>query len=205
VTIQERKQRQRRQVRDAILAAAREIAARDGWTAVTIRKLAERIEYSPPVVYEHFASKEEILLELLRQGYAEQRVALEAAAHDGDGPEQALRAIGRAYVRFARENPDLYQVMYGLGGASFSARAAEEARRLGEQNGAVPARVIESIEREEGRASQDVTDKVTLLWGTVHGLVALAMAGRLPGGHDEVERFAVVAVRDAVAAWRSEP
>ena len=62
--IKERRDRERQELKQAILEAAREIAAREGWQAVTIRKVADRIEYSPPTIYEHFANKEAILIEL---------------------------------------------------------------------------------------------------------------------------------------------
>ena len=62
--IKERRDRERQEIKQAILTAAREIAAVEGWQSVTIRKVAERIEYSPPTIYEHFANKEAILLEL---------------------------------------------------------------------------------------------------------------------------------------------
>ncbi|MBD0354009.1 MAG: helix-turn-helix transcriptional regulator, partial [Rubrobacteraceae bacterium] len=68
--IKERRERQRRELRSSILSAAREIASEEGWGAVTIRKIAGRIEYSPPMLYGYFDSKEDILLELVRMGYA---------------------------------------------------------------------------------------------------------------------------------------
>ena len=65
----QRREREKQEVREGILAGAREIALQEGWQAVTIRKVAERIEYSPPTIYEYFENKEAILLELLRQGF----------------------------------------------------------------------------------------------------------------------------------------
>jgi AcrR family transcriptional regulator len=94
--IKERRQRQRQELKGGILAAARGIASSEGWQAVTIRKIAALIEYSPPVIYEYFGSKEEILLEVMRTGYAEQLRAVEAAAGAADGFEEALLAMGRA-------------------------------------------------------------------------------------------------------------
>ena len=198
--IKERKERQRRDVRNGILAAARETASREGWQSVTIRKIAERIEYSPPVIYEHFGSKEEILLELMRLGYAEQLEAVESARRAASGPEEALLGIARAWQGFAFQSPDLYQVMYGLGGVPFS---ATETRKEGEKIGEAVGKVIEEILRENGKEVEDIEGKVTLLWSTVHGLVALTMVGRIGGGQKEAERLAEQAARDALAAWRS--
>src|SRR3712207_8244951 len=96
--IKERRQRQRQQLRDGILAAAREVARAEGWPAVTIRRIAARIEYSPPVIYEYFDSNEDLLLELVRMGYAGQLEAVESAAEAPDGPEEALLGMGRAWL-----------------------------------------------------------------------------------------------------------
>lgn len=197
--IKERRQRQRHELRDRILAAAREIASLQGWQAVTIRKIAEIIEYSPPVIYEHFGSKNQLLLELVRVGYAEQLEAVRAAGKAASGPEEALLGMGRAWLDFAFGAPDLYQVMYGLGSVPF---LAAETREEGEKIGAVMGQVIGEFLRESGREADDVGGKVTLLWALGHGLVALTMVGRIPGGEQEARRLAERSTRDLLAAWR---
>ena len=196
--IKERRERQRRQLRDGILSAAREIARAEGWQAVTIRKIASRIEYSPPVIYEYFDSKEDLLLELVRTGYAGQLEAVERARNAAGGPEEALIEMSRSWCRFAFESPDLYQVMYGLGGVSFP---ADELRKEGEKIGEAIGEVIEEILKKNGKEAKDVWDRVTFGWATLHGLVALAMAGRIPGGTEEVERLVDKATHDYLSAW----
>ena len=196
--IKERRQRQRQQLREGILSAAREIASEEGWRAVTIRKIAAIIEYSPPVIYEYFDSKDEILLELMRQGYAEQLEAVERARGAAEDPEEALIDIGRAWLGLAFESPDLYQVMYGLGGVSFP---VTELRKEGEKIAEVLREAIEEVLVRNGKEAEDVWGKVNRLWGTVHGLVALAMAGRLRGGNEEARRLADQAARDYLTAW----
>lgn len=64
----ERREREKKELKQNILLAARSIASSEGWQSVTIRKIANQIEYSPPTIYEHFASKEAILLELMLEG-----------------------------------------------------------------------------------------------------------------------------------------
>jgi AcrR family transcriptional regulator len=196
--IRERRQRQRRELRGSILAAAREIASTEGWRAVTIRKIAGIIEYSPPVIYEYFDSKDDLLLELMRIGYAGQLEAIERARKTSEDPEQALLEMSRAWCRFAFESPDLYQVMYGLGGVTFP---VTELRNEGEKIAKNMAEVLTEILATNGREKEDVWAKVTLAWGTLHGLVSLAMAGRLPGGNEEAERLADHAARDFLKAW----
>ena len=197
--IKERRQRQRQELRGGILAAAREIASTEGWQSVTIRKIAGLIEYSPPVIYEYFGSKDEILLELMRLGYAQQLEAVEAAGKAASGPEEALLDVGRAWLDFAFRSPDLYQVMYGLGGVSFP---VTELQKEGEKIAEAIAEVIEEVLKENGKEVEDVWGKVTLLWGTAHGLVSLAMAGRIVGGNEEAKRLVDQAARDYLAAWR---
>lgn len=198
--IKERRERERQGIRDGILAAAREVASGEGWRSVTIRKIAGRIEYSPPVIYEHFESKDGILLELMRMGYAEQLGAVEAAAKSASGPEEALLDMARAWLDFAFRSPDLYQVMYGLGGVPFS---PAETRKEGEKIVGPVERVIRKIPRKDGKTIEDAEGKVTLLWATVHGLVALTMVGRIPGGQEEAHIRAEQATRDYITAWQN--
>ena len=184
-------------MRGGILAAAREVASSEGWPAVTIRRIAARVEYSPPVIYEYFDSKEDLLLELVRMGYAGQLEAIEKARDASDDPEEALLGMSRAWCRFAFEAPDLYQVMYGLGGVP---SPNTELRKEGEKIAVTMARVLEEVLAKNGKETEDVWEKVTIAWGTFHGLVALALAGRIPGGQ-ETERLVDQAARDYLSAW----
>lgn len=196
--IKERKERHHRGVRNGILSAARKIASNDGWHSVTIRKIAERIEYSPPAIYEYFDSKEDLLLELVRMGYAEQLETVENARRSPASPEEALLAMARAWWRFSTESPDLYQAMYGLGGVSFP---VAELRKEGEKIGEVVGEVIREILNRNGKEVADVEGKVTMLWSTLHGIIALSMAGRIAGGQEQEEQLVHRAVSDCLRAW----
>ena len=199
--IKERRERQRRELRGSILSAARELASEEGWGAVTIRKIAGRIEYSPPMLYGYFDSKEDILLELVRMGYAGQLEAIERARDAARDPEEALIEMSRAWSRYAFEAPDLYQVMYGLGGVSFPVTGLQ---REGEKIADEIAQVLEQLLAKNGKEAEDVWGKVTLAWATLHGLIALTMAGRIPGGYEETERLVDQATRDYLSAWLNE-
>jgi AcrR family transcriptional regulator len=111
--VRERRQRERQELRRAILDTAREIAAAEGWAAVTIRRVAEKIEYSPPVIYEHFSSKEEIVVELLREGFRRMLGEMRAARDARKDPVQSLLAIGRAYWSFSVAHPEMHLGMHG--------------------------------------------------------------------------------------------
>jgi len=201
VGIKERRERQRQQLREGILSAAREVARAEGWRAVTVRKIAGIIEYSPPVIYEYFDSKEDLLLELVRMGYAGQLEAIEKARASFEDPEEGLLEMTRAWCRFAFDSPDLYQAMYGLGGVSFP---VTELRKEGEKIAETMAEVLAQALAKNGKEANDVWEKVTIAWGSLHGLVALYMAGRIPGGAREAERLANQAARDFLRAWSSD-
>lgn len=79
MSVQERKERERAVRERLIVATARELAERQGWDAVTTRRLAERIEYSQPVLYSHFRGKREIIGAVALEGAAEMAAALRAA------------------------------------------------------------------------------------------------------------------------------
>jgi AcrR family transcriptional regulator len=194
-----RRERQRREIRQGILDAARAIAARDGWQAVTVRRLAEQVEYSPPIIYQHFANKEAVLLELVREGFRQLRTALDAASENTDAPEDALLRMARAYWAFAWDAPDLYQVMYGLGGVPFGVAATwEDGNRIGE----AVAPVVAAISGASGPPNpEEVETRVLGLWAAMHGLVALAMAGRIAGGREGGTPLVDQIVRDAITAW----
>lgn len=196
----EQKQRRRRVGKEGILSAARGVAAEEGWDAVTVRKIAGRVGYRAPVVYEYFESKDDLLLELLRRGFSDLAAAMRAAREDAPDPEHALREVMRAYLRFAWESPDLYQVMYGLGGTSFTASDTwEEGQRVGDE----VEKVVKDLIPEHGKSAVDISEKALGLWATAHGLVALTMAGRIHGGKEHAECLGEKAVRGALISWRS--
>lgn len=199
---EERKQVRRKRVgKDGILSAARVVAAQDGWGSVTVRKIAESVGYRAPVVYEYFESKDDLLLELLKSGFADLAQAIRTARLGTPDPEKALYEVASAYLRFAWRSPDLYQVMYGLGGVSFAASETwEEGQRVGDEVGLA----VEEVLREYGKSVTGVEDKVLVLWAAAHGLVALTMAGRIPGGEEHVRRLGEKIAGDALLAWRSE-
>ena len=86
----ERRDRERQATQQAILQAALEIASEESWQAMTIRRIAERIEYSPSAIYKYFDDKEAILFALLRQGFQE------ATGHPGTYRDTRARSSGAA-------------------------------------------------------------------------------------------------------------
>src|SRR5580692_1065327 len=96
LSIAERKGRQRAEREYRIIAAARVIAEREGWNAVTIRRLAEEIEYSQPVLYSHFEDRDAIVTAVAVEGFQEFTVALREAARGSTGQRNALENVAMA-------------------------------------------------------------------------------------------------------------
>src|ERR1700730_2310785 len=97
VGIRQRRERERQATQQAILQAALEIASLEGWQAVTMRRVAERIEYSPSAIYKYFEDKEAILHTLLLQGFQQMLAALEQVATHERNPRERLLQIASAY------------------------------------------------------------------------------------------------------------
>jgi AcrR family transcriptional regulator len=112
--IAERKGRERAEREHRIVAAARLIAEREGWAAVTIRRLADEIEYSQPVLYSHFENRDAIVGAVALEGFQEITVALREAASGSTGRRNALKNVAMAYLAFALSRPALYEAMFIL-------------------------------------------------------------------------------------------
>src|SRR5580765_9010508 len=106
--IKERHGREREAIRRAIMDAARDLFVQEGYQNVSIRKIAERIEYSPAAIYGYFASKDEIFFALAEEGFRTMQSAARAAACGQSDPLAAMRAGFWAYYQFSREQPQYF-------------------------------------------------------------------------------------------------
>jgi len=198
--VKERRERQKLETRDGILAAARKIAREDGWGAVTIRRVAEMIEYSPPIIYEYFASKDALIGDLQRIGFDLLADTMRASGEGTADPAGRMAQMGRAYWRFAHESPELYQVMHGWDSASVPMENTLVGAR---KSAAIVREVLEDWARAEGVTLQDAQGAVETLWALLHGLITVEMLDRVGGGPERAEGLAVQALQDLLFAWRS--
>lgn len=109
--IKERQDRDRQAVRESILDAARELFLTEGYRQVSIRKIAERIEYSPAAIYSYFPSKDDIFFALAEEGFRRLDAHVRAAG-DRPDPLDEVRARWWAYYRFSREQPEFFELMF---------------------------------------------------------------------------------------------
>jgi AcrR family transcriptional regulator len=179
VTRLERKERERAERRQAILAAARELAEAEGWEAVTTRRLSDRIEYSQPVLYSHFENRDAIIEAVAVEGFSELAAAMHHGKTKARSPEAALRGTAKAYVGFAKANPALYDAMFAL------------ATDLPFGRPEAPAQLHDAFDEirkavEPLAGSRDPETLTEVVWSSMHGLASLALAGRLrPDFHDK--------------------
>lgn len=107
----ERRARERNQTRELILGAARDIFIKEGFDAVTMRRIADRIEYTPAAIYAHFKDKLDLIMALCNSDFGLLREAMRAVERIEE-PVERLRAAGYAYVDFALANPHHYRFMF---------------------------------------------------------------------------------------------
>ncbi|MFF7414063.1 TetR/AcrR family transcriptional regulator [Streptomyces lydicus] len=194
MSVQERKERERAERERLIVATARELAEQQGWDAVTTRRLAERIEYSQPVLYSHFRGKREIIGAVALQGATELAAAVRAATAAVDGPRERVAALARSYLAFAAHNPAVYDAIFQLDGGLAYAQEDTPAPLKD-----AFAALLECL----GEVAGDGVDSglfTEVFWASLHGVATLTRSGRLPPEHTEsrvellVDRLAIAMV-----------
>ncbi len=161
-----RRAEQRAELKAMILDAARDVFIHDGYEQVSMRKLAEKIEYSPGTIYLHFKNKDELLASLVEESFAKLRDALEQARRD-DAVE-TLRAGLHAYVDFGLRHPNHYHFAFIL-------RPHTVTSSTYRPHGAF--QFLREVVRccvECGRFRDvDVETAAQTLWAAVHGVTSL--------------------------------
>ena len=190
--------------RARLCAVAQKRFAKQGVDGVSMRQLAEALGCSPMTPYRYFRNKEEILAAVRAAAFDRFASALEEAARKTRGDLRAGgQAMGEAYIRFALGSPDAYRLMFDLSQPHPDrypelVRASARARHM--MSAALEALV---------KAGIFVGDPQLLgyvFWATMHGLVVLHLAGKLPKKPDfrtiqrEAMRLLVAGARSGVAA-----
>ena len=168
--VADRKGRERAEREHRITAAARLIAANEGWSAVTIRRLAEVIEYSQPVLYSHFENRDAIVAAVAVEGFRELAVALLQAARGSRDGRDAIRKVAVAYLTFASEQPALYEAMFTM---PTGLRFAEADTKLELKDAFAALAAVVTPSRI------DVEIATETFWAALHGLAELERSGRI--------------------------
>lgn len=173
----ERRLRAKEQVRSAIMDTAWQMVKEDGWQSLSIRKIADAIEYSVPVIYDHFENKEAILAEFGEVGFDMLSKKMKQAKEKHRNPVDQLKAMADAYWNFALKNKEYYQLMYGVG------MACCDNEKCMENKDGFDSLVMDSIEKIISKSKQPRTSvclKYHTYWSILHGLVSIKIMGNSP-------------------------
>jgi AcrR family transcriptional regulator len=168
--IAERKLRDKQARRAQILSAARRIAELEGWSNVTVRRLADEISYSQPVLYAHFENRDGILAAVAIEGFQELGLAMEKVRKRVKRGS-TVESVAAAYLQFAASSPALYEVMFSLSlSVPFGAAATPPELRFAFSQ-------LLQLFQEQSSKSEVLSE---LFWASLHGIAELTRTKRFP-------------------------
>ncbi len=196
MSIAERRVREKEAMRSNILTTGWQIVKEEGWQSLSIRKIADAIQYSVPVIYDYFENKEAILLEFGKQGFELVIEKLKAAKASSLDPSEQLRAIADAYWEFAFKNKEYYQLMWGM-----SIPCCEMDKCMPERSVFRDLVMAPMIEIIEGGNHKDAENSACLkyhtFWSILHGLISIKMVAP----PDDTEQLNKLVLDDAIAGF----
>src|ERR1700712_1735474 len=172
----ERIQRLKEETRINILDASLGIVKEEGWPALSMRKIADKIEYTAPIIYEYFSNKEAILQELTRTGYLKLAKQMQDASNLFTEPERQLEAMWLAYWNFAFAEKELYQVMYGV---QTNCCVSENPCVIMKGPETMLRSKIEDLLPAVNRTKENIDRRYYTFWSVVHGLISINMTRQL--------------------------
>ena len=174
----ERKERERMEMKRHILNAARKLFLADGFEKTSIRNIADAIEYSPATIYLYYKDKNELFFDLHCEAFDKLIEELQSIVQVSD-PYERLKGMGQHYIKYAFENPELYDLMFVMEAPMESLECREEVWDDGKKAfGMLKLVVQESM--NAGHFIGMENDNVSLMiWSFMHGLVTLHARKRL--------------------------
>src|ERR1700722_17182348 len=177
--IKQRREREKSDTRDKILDAARELFIAEGYEGVSMRKVAEKIEYSPTAIYVYFANKEDLFHELCNQDFGRLAEVFRSSSMPSD-PIERLKQIGRVYVGFGLQYPNHYKLMFMTPHPPTEFNQ-EDAEKQGNPEVDAYAFLKLTVQQavDAGRFREELHDAELLsqtLWAAVHGVISLNLA-----------------------------
>jgi AcrR family transcriptional regulator len=181
-----RRTRRKQALRQKILDVSREILLSQGFAALTMRRVAEAIDYSPAAIYLHFESREQIAQELCFAGLKRLYERLQnVAAKD---PATRLSGYARAYLEYAQSDPETYRLIFmadsQLSKAVFTHREADEAG-AGEAALGLIVTAFAELQTGSKKPQTKPMELAELFWASLHGLASLRIACSLALTGDE--------------------
>ncbi|KGE13196.1 TetR/AcrR family transcriptional regulator [Sphingobacterium deserti] len=168
--INERRLRQQDEIRQQIIAASWQIISTEGWQAFSIRRIADAIEYSVPVIYKHFENKEAIQEYFIKEGFANLTTDMRNAKEKAGSPEGCIQEMAFAYWRFAASNTAYYRIMFSLGIPHCeTVNSVVEMKQMS-------TLMYEAIEKlAKTYEHQDIYLKLKTFWSMLHGFISIEL------------------------------
>lgn len=186
--ITERKEREREEMRRRILDAAKALFLEQGFDKTSIRNIADYIEYSPGTIYLYFKDKNELLLALHTEAFELFGKHLSRNVHELT-PIDRLAQMGKNYIQYALQNPELYELMFMMRGPIDSLVCQREPWTEGLQSFETLRDVVRDCHKEGYLSAYQVDHATLLIWSFVHGLVSLHTRNRLMMFQDTPEQL----------------
>ena len=210
MTIEDRRDREKLQMKELILKAAAHIIVTEGYDKLSIRKIANQIEYSPAIIYHYFSNKDEILSQILLQGYQNLMSALGEGQTQAGSPETRLKNLTIKYIDTALENPEQFlavQLNKSPEVQEFTAYlfegAAEEKPAL-----TILAKAIEEICAEQNLPSNQIEMTAQIIAASTLGFITKLILEKDIGVNQRkhlIDRFTETVVRMASLKTEARP
>jgi AcrR family transcriptional regulator len=173
--IRHRQDQEKQALRQMILTTAGELFLEQGYDHFSLRKVAERIGYSPTTIYLYFRDKDDLLFTVVDEGFTRFGQQLAAAAASTEDPWERIIALGRAYVAFGLQNQVYYQLMF-MQRADFLTREKEGAGQPRLATFLVLQQAVQQAIDAGVLRPGDAESYSHVLWALVHGMVSLAIS-----------------------------
>ncbi|MDI9866693.1 TetR/AcrR family transcriptional regulator [Flectobacillus longus] len=175
--ILERKEREKLELKQRILEAAKEIFIKEGFDKASIRAIADKIEYSPATIYLHYKDKDELFYAVHELGFDKLSEMTRPVEAIEDAFEQ-LRIRGLTYLKFAFENPELYDLMFIKDAPMHALKKQEAGWDCGMHNFVALQKNLALCIEQGSVLPADIDVLSMSIWSYVHGLVSLNIRGR---------------------------
>ncbi len=176
--VNERKEREKTELRELILEAATHVFVHEGYEKTSIRSIAERIEYSAGTIYNYFKDKNEILFAIHEQAF-EKFLAVLSSVSDVENPLERIRQMGYLYLKFVFENQELYDLMFIDYAPMDCIKENAASWECGMQNHILLRNsVAECLEKGLIRP-MDIDLATFMIWSQMHGMASLVIRDRL--------------------------
>lgn len=189
----DKKAEQNAVLKNEIIAQSWAIIEESGWQALSIRRIAEAIEYSVPVIYKHFENKEAILEHFIKTGFQALTERLEGVLTPAAPATEQVQLLASAYWAFAAEQTKHYEIMFGLGMPSCeTVNNVTEIKQLSN----IMMQAIRAVGDEAGNTHIDHYLKVKTFWSMLHGFMAIELFS-----HNQIQKEPTATFTDAIDSF----